>query len=116
MSEVSDPYIPNINPPQPPGISFGPVQIGQGAPDNSLGINGDFYFDTDSKITYVKEGGTWNIVSGSTTVTGGGGTVSSAVDPEGVVTADPGTFLWQRVSQTVWIKDTGTGNTGWIFL
>ncbi len=33
--------------------------------------------------------------------------------PEGVVTAIPGRTYWDRLNKELYIKDTGTGNTGW---
>ena len=92
------------------------VSNGHGAPDNAAGSNGDFYFDLDSKITYIKEGDVWNIVSGSITVSGGGGTLSGVVDPEGVTTAPAGTIYWNSVNKTLWEKDSGAGNIGWLQL
>jgi hypothetical protein len=48
---------------------------------------------------------------------GGGGTggagVVGAGSPEGVVTAPPGTSYFDSVDKVFWIKQTGTGNTGW---
>lgn len=35
--------------------------------------------------------------------------------PEGVVTANVGRFYWWP-STSLWIKNTGTGNTGWLEL
>lgn len=48
---------------------------------------------------------------------GGGGTGSSGVaDPEGSVTAATGSTYWATGSQTFWVKQTGSGNTGWVQL
>lgn len=44
---------------------------------------------------------------------GGGGGLAGAGSPEGVVTADPGTTYWDTSDETLWVKSTGTGNTGW---
>ena len=33
--------------------------------------------------------------------------------PEGAVTATPGVTYWDALNQSLWVKDTGTGNTGW---
>lgn len=35
-------------------------------------------------------------------------------DPNGIVTANPGTFYKDAVSGLLWVKQTGTGNSGWI--
>jgi len=35
------------------------------------------------------------------------------VDPEGVVTGPPGMFYVNKVNAKLWVKITGTGNTGW---
>lgn len=47
---------------------------------------------------------------------GGGGGLSGSGSPEGVVTANPGTTYWDTTGQSLWVKDTGTGNTGWVQL
>lgn len=43
---------------------------------------------------------------------GSGGTVG-VVNPEGVVTADPGASYYNTANSSFWIKSSGTGNTGW---
>jgi hypothetical protein len=115
---VSDPYIPNLNGAQPASPSLANPQIinGHGAPANTLGDNGDLYYDLDSTLLYGKASGAWGVASGSTTVSGGGGTVRGVVDPEGVVTAVAGTVYWNSALQKFWVKDAGTGNTGWVLL
>lgn len=50
---------------------------------------------------------------------GGDGTVSAvtltgAGSPEGSVTANPGSLYFNQTDSTLWIKTTGTGNTGWV--
>lgn len=46
---------------------------------------------------------------------GGSGTggLQGVVNPEGSVTADPGTTYWNSANQTFWAKSSGTGNVGW---
>lgn len=44
--------------------------------------------------------------------TGGAGMVG-VVNPEGVVTATPGTNYTNTLLQSFWIKESGVGNTGW---
>lgn len=44
---------------------------------------------------------------------GGSGGLSGAGSPEGVVTADAGTTYWDATNEIFWVKDTGSGNTGW---
>ena len=113
MSEQYDPSVSEFHP-DPVNLSGGTI-VGHGAPDNSVGNDGQYYFDQDSAILYFKNGGVWSVVSGSTTVTGGGGTTSGAVEPEGVATAVPGTIYTNTtdVPPTIWVKITGSGNTGW---
>lgn len=70
MSEVSDPYVPNLNPPYPPaGLGFNNLYSGEGAPSNSLGTNGDLYVNVDTGDIYAKENNVWALQSGG----GGGG-------------------------------------------
>jgi hypothetical protein len=113
---MSDPYDPSVSifHPAPEHLQKSQVLAGHGVPDPSLGNNGDFYFNLDTAITYIKEGDVWNVVSGSTTVSGGGGTVIGVVDPEGSVTAVASTIYWNSAGQTLWVKNAGSGNTGWI--
>lgn len=44
---------------------------------------------------------------------GGGGGLSGSGSPEGVETANPGTTYWDATNDVFYVKDTGTGNTGW---
>ncbi len=44
--------------------------------------------------------------------TGGAGSVGSG-SPEGVVTATEGTVYYDLVQPALWIKTSGSGNTGW---
>lgn len=48
---------------------------------------------------------------------GGSGTgqagIVGVVDPEGVVTATPGTTYVNTANGTFWVKQSGSGNTGW---
>lgn len=50
-----------------------------------------------------------------TTVNGTGGLTGSG-SPEGVVTAEPGAVYLDTTNNSLWIKRTGSGNTGWIQL
>ncbi len=45
-------------------------------------------------------------------VTAGSG-LNGSGSPEGVVTANPGTTYFDTASAIFWVKQTGTGNTGW---
>jgi hypothetical protein len=54
----------------------------------------------------------------TSTSTGGSGSSSSSGlqgigSPEGVVTAEPGQTYWDSTGDIFWVKDTGSGNTGW---
>ncbi len=44
---------------------------------------------------------------------GGGGGTSGNGSPEGVKTATVGTTYWDIAGQSLWVKNTGAGNTGW---
>lgn len=55
------------------------------------------------------------ILQGASTGSGPGtGTFSGTGSPEGVVTASPGSTYLQTESGSFWMKQTGTGNTGWL--
>lgn len=47
---------------------------------------------------------------------GGGGTsgLVGVVNPEGVVTAEPGTTYYNTANATFWVKASGSGSTGWM--
>jgi len=48
--------------------------------------------------------------------TGTGGSaaaVATSGSPEGVITANPRALAWDESAGTLYIKRTGTGNTGW---
>ena len=49
-------------------------------------------------------------------VAGTGAGIVGAGSPQGVQAANPGIFYWDTVGKSIWIKDTGTGNTGWLQL
>lgn len=102
-----------------PAIPLGQAS-GSGSPEGVVsGTPGKFYWDATGNNLYVKDTGNgtktgWVLFSGS----GGGGggataPVSGSGSPEGVVTADPGTPYWDATNKKWYVKDTGTGNTGW---
>lgn len=45
-----------------------------------------------------------------------GGGLTGVVNPEGNVTGVPGQTYWNSANQSFWIKNSGTGNTGWVQL
>jgi hypothetical protein len=47
--------------------------------------------------------------------TGGAGIVAAG-SPQGVVTAPPGTTYLDSSTGSLWMKETGVGNTGWLQL
>lgn len=42
-----------------------------------------------------------------------GGGLAGSGSPEGFVTANPGATYWDQTGKSLWVKDSGTGNTGW---
>lgn len=44
---------------------------------------------------------------------GGAGGAVGSVNPEGVVTANPGSTYYNTANSTFWVKSSGTENTGW---
>lgn len=46
--------------------------------------------------------------SGNTTSSSGSGS------PEGVVSRSPGALYWDTTGQSLYVKNTGSGNTGWL--
>jgi hypothetical protein len=87
---------------------------GTGAPSNSIGNVGDTYVDISTGQIYAKDvTNVWVIVSGSAGPAGGSGLVG-VVDPNGFQTASPGTTYSNIANHSMWIKETGVGNTGWV--
>ena len=86
---------------------------GVGVPSNSLGKDGDLYVNTSNGNVYSKSGGTWSLATGGVGPAGGSG-LSGAVDPNGSATASPGTTYVNTVNHSLWMKETGVGNSGWI--
>lgn len=85
---------------------------GSGAPSNDLGNDGQIYVDDDTGDLYVKVNNSWMIVQGAP----GGSGEAGVGSPEGVVTASPGTTYIDTSTNNLWIKVTGSGNTGWVQL
>lgn len=55
--------------------------------------------------------------SGSTTITGSGGTSAGTTDPEGSLAAAEGSIYLNKTTGVVWIKTSGgAANTGWDIL
>lgn len=44
---------------------------------------------------------------------GSGAAETGSGSPEGVVTANPGEHYWDSTNKIWYVKDTGTGSTGW---
>lgn len=81
------------------------VRFGTGAPAVAADI-GAQYTDTSTGHQYINRTGASNGWQPSSTVTGVGA-------PEGSVAAAPGVFYMRTDSFALFIKRTGTGNTGW---
>lgn len=86
---------------------------GDGPPDSGLGDAGNVYVDLVNNTFYYKTDAGWILLTGGGT--GGSGQVG-VVDPEGVVTAEPGTPYFNSALATFWYKSSGSGNTGWAWL
>lgn len=72
-----------------------------------------------AETTYVPDprGGNLTVASREFDCTcgGSGGNFIGTGSPEGVVTADPGDLYSDESTNSIWIKETGTGtNTGWV--
>lgn len=107
-----------ISNPQPPAqgdlpASMRGVLYGAGAPSSDLGRTGQGYINTSNGDWYTKTDSGWELQAGGGGGSGAGGLLGT-VDPEGSVTADPGTPYTNKTNHTLWIKETGTGNTGWL--
>lgn len=65
------------------------------------------------KILTALNGGAGGGGGGSGT---GGSGFTGVGSPEGVVTATPGTSYLDTAGDSLWYKESGSGNTGWIQL
>lgn len=72
-------------------------------------LDGGIYINADG-IRTDPHGNPLASSGGVTTVT------TTGASPNGVTTADNGSFVYDSVAQTFWVKTGGTSNTGWIQL
>lgn len=106
-------YVPDLGHP----IASGPAGGGIGSPEGVvIGSPFDEYTDTNTGTFYVKTSG-YGTNTGWTAISGGSGgtqeTFTGSGNPEGVVIATPGKFYWDSTNKVLYVKDGGTGNTGW---
>lgn len=87
---------------------------GQGAPDNSLGKNGDTYTDTLTNETYTKNNGVWTKDNNSHTFTGVG-VPNQDMGKDGDTYTDTSTGDIYTKQNGYWVK-THEGNEGEKFL
>lgn len=55
-----------------------------------------------------------NQIAGSISGGAAGGIQLGSGSPQGSVTAEPGIMYWDTAGDSLWVKETGSGNTGWI--
>lgn len=118
---MADPYIPNLTWPPAQNVGRAGFSYGHGSPEGVVyGDHGDYYIDEDAPAIYEKQsnGSTtdWAIVAS----TGGGGGTQEMFQgngsPEGVQAAPVGNHWWDKANKGDWVKDSGSGNTGWLLL
>lgn len=117
MSQTN--YIPGINILKF-GVDYGPYGSGSGSPNGTaVGYPGYVYTDSATGNFWVFNG-TSGANTGWVEVTGGGGSggtgLSGSGTPQAVVTAAVGTTYLDTASGDFWVKQTGSGNTGWLQL
>jgi hypothetical protein len=91
------------------------VYRGSGSPEGVLSAaENSLYWDETADALYIKETGSGNT---GWIAAGGGSSVDEVVQgsgsPEGVVTAEPATVYWDTTNNSLYWKETGSGNTGW---
>ncbi len=104
------------------GVSGGPLIIaGSGSPEGVVNAPvGSEFHRTDGgagTTLYIKESGTGNTGWVAVLPGGGGGVPSGTGSPEGVITASVGGLYVQTDADpgsVLWVKESGTGNTGWM--
>jgi len=94
---------------------FGGQYAGSGDPEGSVTASSGAIYQRTNGVFYVKVSGTgntgWKAVITASIISRGSGS------PETVVTADVGTLYLQTNGATgavLWVKETGSGNTGWV--
>lgn len=92
---------------------------GIGSPEGVIyGAIGSFYLDTSTNELYWK--GTDGTNTGWVLLTSSGSvqeTFTGSGSPEGVVVAIAGrAYYWDQTDKVLYVKDGGTGNTGWVEL
>ena len=79
----------------------------------TAGDKGMMVYDVTIQSLCIWDGSSWSIVFPPSTAT----IFTGVVDPEGVVTAIPGSIYFNiaiAASPVQFIKGSGTGNTGWV--
>lgn len=103
-------YVPGLTHPDPADLGGGSVLFGYGAPDNSLGMNGDLYVNKSNGDIYSKNNDAWELQGG------GGASVSNTIStgsPIGVATPTAiGQFYTDTDGPTVW-QAIGLTNADW---
>ena len=104
------------DPGSPGGFSF---RAGNGAPNDSLGIDGDHYANRDDRgRVFVKAAGTWLDTGdfvGANQLIPGNGTPTAAIGLVGdlYIDIDDGSRLFQKVTATAWVDlQRSLGGTG----
>ena len=106
-SRLSHPSQPN------PPLDWGDIWRVTSAPSSDLGRDGDFAAHITTGDVYLRSNGAWALYTGGG---GGGGTVEVSVgtsNPEGALTKTAPHIFVNTANQTVWVKESGSGNTGW---
>lgn len=103
------------HPPQPnPPLDWGDIWRVTEVPTSDLGRDGDFAGNIITGDVYFRSNGAWMLYTGGG---GGGGTVEvsvGTVEPEGVVTKTAPHIYINTLLKTLWVKESGSGNTGWV--
>lgn len=107
------------------GGTAGNLTLGTGSPEGS-DTSTPLYFDVTEQSLWLNQSGTplgW-ILLFTTGAEPYVGAIDSSADadelmigtgsPEGAVTANPSQLFWNSTGSALWLKQSGTGNTGWI--
>lgn len=85
---------------------------GAGAPTITA-HEGDFYLNVTTGDIYKYEGGTWILIATLTPGSSAQEVFTGSGSPEGVQTAIVKSIYIDPTAHEIWVKETGSGNTGW---
>lgn len=117
---MSSPYVPVLMHPPPANIGSVGQYFGHGSPEGvQVGFLGETYVDQDAGQLYFKASDDGENTGWVLSADGGGGTTEcfhGTGIPEGAQVGSVGNYYWRTSTASQYVKQSGSGNTGWILL